>query len=658
MSDSAFPFIIIRCYGTGEENRNFITSTFAAQRQYPGLVNEIWFSGNVLEAWQQNELLARQSLPFRNECRQLGIDFSYQHGITLNHSGDGKHHADIFSPEAWAVDIDGERAWGMFCANSPEARQYTLETAEKFLALLQPDSYWPDDDLRLYRKGGKNYCFCDRCIAKFNRRFGGSFTRQELKEALFGDMPDAGVRRQWMKFNGETLGEFAALFRAAVAKVLPRCRLGIQTVYSDWRYDGDDFRPMIEALAGAEKAPVGVRPGACYYDERTPREMLMKSLCAGEEAARCKAYNNGGQICYEAENWPHISARKSPEAQMIECALMLARGMDSLALYWGSDKNDEGEANYRFYFDTLAQYKAYFLAIREACKNSHLAGGTFFHGGNFAAGKNWCSVADEDELFWMSNGVPIVRESSECEFFMLNQRAVKELAGADLPKLFANTVLMDMEAFEALKAGFPGLKFPEKVELEALSASSKAAGADELYECFERKFQALDFSKLIHPKSGDVKSFSTFTNNSDAAGICTIPTEYGGNVVLIQYMNRFMLNGFRRKAILDALDSVIPGGMAVRLLTNGFAVNVIARKSDRSGKTAGAFLLNLSIGATPELEVAIRNPEYQEYELILPRRPPVKLVPYTAGENELCFRIPALSGWQSALIAGSSRMSK
>ena len=126
----------------------------------------------------------------------------------------------------------------------------------------------------------------------------------------------------------------------------------------------------------------------------------------------------------------------------------------------------------------------------------------------------------------MSNGVPIVRESSECEFFMLNQRAVKELAGADLPKLFASTVLMDIEAFEALKAGFPGLKFPEKVELEALSASSKAAGADELYECFERKFQALDFSKLIHPKSGDVKSFSTFTNNSDAAGICTIPTEY------------------------------------------------------------------------------------------------------------------------------------
>ena len=85
----------------------------------------------------------------------------------------------------------------------------------------------------------------------------------------------------------------------------------------------------------------------------------------------------------------------------------------------------------------------------------------------------------------MSNGVPIVRESSECEFFMLNQRAVKELAGADLPKLFASTVLMDIEAFEALKAGFPGLKFPEKVELEALSASSKAAGADELYECLK-----------------------------------------------------------------------------------------------------------------------------------------------------------------------------
>lgn len=164
----------------------------------------------------------------------------------------------------------------------------------------------------------------------------------------------------------------------------------------------------------------------------------------------------------------------------------------------------------------------------------------------------------------------------------------------------------------------------------------------------------MNHNTVITPVSEDVKKFSCFTHDPEhTAGVCTIPTIYGGNVVLMQYFRGWMWNGFRRKSILDALDSVIPGGMSVRLMTNGFSVNVLARKDDQTGKTIGAFLLNLSIGETMDLELAIRNPAFEEYQMFLPKQAePVKLTLLSGTASEKRYRIPALTGWQSALIAG------
>ena len=652
MKQQEWPFIIIRNYGTGLENKNFIRCTFEAQRRYPGLIEEIWFSGNALAAWEVNQKLALENLIFRDECKKLGICFSYQQGLTLNHAPDGNKRQDIFSEDAWAVSDTGERCFGLFCANSEEAREYTRKQAENFLALLQVDSYWPDDDLRLYSKPSGNICFCDRCLGKFNQKHGYHFTREQLVEQLFGENPSAQVRYEWTLFNGESLGGFASSFRHAVDHVLPSCRLGIQTVDSNWQYDGPDYKPIIENLAGPEHQMVGVRPGACYYSDASPRDMLFKVLAVGEEAARCKNYGFVGQLCYEAENWPHISALKTPEAQMTEAALALASGMDSLALYWGSDKNAESDENYAFYYDTLAQYKPYFTMIRDAFQHSHLTGGSLYHGGNRMGEPEWLATDDSIEIFLQYNALPIVRKSSKSEFYILNHRAVRELAEEDLTPVFSRTVLMDVAAFRLLKTRFPLLKFPEKVRFTDIDGNAHAAGGEDIYECFESRYQALNFHTMIHAESPDVKAFSSFSHNADAMGICTISTEFGGNVVLIQSLDGQLWTGYRRKSILDALDSVIPGGMAARLITNGFKINILTRQDDRNGKTTGVFLLNLSIGGTPDLELAIRNPAFTEYQIIIPKQDPVKLIPVSETATEKRFRIPGLNAWQSVLIAG------
>ena len=453
-------------------------------------------------------------------------------------------------------------------------------------------------------------------------------------------------------FQRRKSGRFAAVFRAAVDRVQPDCRLGIQTVFSHWQYDGADYKPIIEALAGTGRRPVGVRPGAAYYVEDTPRNMLVKVLGAGEEAARCRQYGLVGQLCYEAENWPHVSAQKSPESQMIECASALASGMDSLALYWGSDKNAESYENYDFYFENLARYKPFFQAIVHATANTRLAGGAIYHGSNRFAGANWCSKADEDELFLMTNALPIVRESSIKSFLILNRRAVEELSEKDLQEVFSGTVLMDTEAFQLLAERFPQLTFTSAIRIKNADGVSLAAGGEAFYECFENKYHALDFKNVIYPQTDAVQVFSSFSHDQSAAGICTVPADFGGTVVITQYLNGRIWNGYRRKKTLDALDSAIPGGMPVRLMTDGFAVNIVAHCDCSSGKTAGAFLLNLSIGSTPQLELAIRNPAFAEYQLITQGEEPVKLSDVSGNAAEKRFIIPPLRGWQPALIAG------
>ena len=44
----AWPFAILRNYGSYEANRAFLDRVFAAQERHPGLIEEIWFGPGLL----------------------------------------------------------------------------------------------------------------------------------------------------------------------------------------------------------------------------------------------------------------------------------------------------------------------------------------------------------------------------------------------------------------------------------------------------------------------------------------------------------------------------------------------------------------------------------------------------------------------------------
>ena len=86
-----------------------------------------------------------------------------------------------------------------------------------------------------------------------------------------------------------------------------------------------DNRVLLAALSGPNGRAVGIRPGAGYYAESHPRDMVNKCLSVAREAERCRDYGFVRNVCYEQETYPRRILQKSPGAIVTEGTLALAR---------------------------------------------------------------------------------------------------------------------------------------------------------------------------------------------------------------------------------------------------------------------------------------------------------------------------------------------
>ena len=647
-----WPFAIVRCYGTGDENAQFLEALFAAQERHPGLTEEVWFcGGGTGSASNAYEQAIAPNLGWRDRCRSHGIAYSYQQGNTLGHDDGGRN--DKFLDDAWAVNEKGVKWPGIFCVNSPAALASNRRFMELVLKELQPDSYWPDDDMRLSKARwlGGYICLCERCIALFNKETGGCWARETLAKMLrdtANDTPEgARVRDAWSQFNARSLGRLAAVYRETADRVRPSCRLGLQLCDIRVQYQETEPRIFLEALSGNGRTAIGVRPGGGYWDERNHEKFVQKAVVETMmESTRCRSYGFVKQCCYEAENWPHIAALKTPGSMMLECATVLAAGCDSLALYWGSDKNAEPRETYDFFFETFATWKPYLLAVREMSANTRPAGVSEFIGENTRLPNDWGWRNIHQCVRLAENAVPISVKYGAIEAYWLDGERARTLSRGDLPKIFAKPVLMTANAFPVLAKAFPDVVFLKKVDVR------DCAG----YETFADGCRAMNVSAAFIPKAADVKPLSGLTvEGAGSCGSCLIPTEFGGTVIGVQGIDMSknlagcqLWTVARRKTILDALEAAVPGKMRARLLTGGHSVEVIVR-ADVDGKTAGVFLLNPSMGATRPLKLAIRNGKSSSWR-VLSQNGTVPGSTERRSDDEVVVALPPMLPASSCLI--------
>ena len=404
-----WPFIVIRHTHAINDSPETFGRLIDCHRRHRGACDEFWFSAGGRSVPKAVGEACAKFARFRPLCDEVGIALSYQQGLTLGHgeAHDGKPKPDEqkFPDDAWQVDQKGNRIH-ILCPRSPDVIAYERAYAKAVIGASNPASYWLDDDLRLgiYKPNG---CFCGRCIAAFNEKTGGGWTRETLVAKLFSKAVREPVRAEWVEFNAESLAEYAAAVRQAADELKTPCRLAYQSVWADATYTASSYRKLLEALSGKDRRPVGIRPGAGFYNEEKPRGMVKKCLSVAREAERCRKY--GGlvaSVCYEQETYPRHVLHKSPGAIMTESALALASGCDSLSLYWYSHSAPEPVEEYDRFVRTLAEARPYFERLAASTRRTKLGGVARFVGsaalelGNF-------DLRDAKDFELACAGVPV-----------------------------------------------------------------------------------------------------------------------------------------------------------------------------------------------------------------------------------------------------------
>ena len=421
-----WPLVVIRHTSALNDAPEVFARLMECHKQHPGACDEFWFSGGLRKTPEGAALAAEKIAAFRPLCDEAGIRLSYQQGLTLGHGvanfGTAKPGEQEFPDDAWRLDADGKRI-PYLCPRSPFVLNYAHDFAKAIIGTVKPDSYWLDDDLRLGASKPQG-CFCDRCIAAFNAKTGGTWTRAELAKRLFSKASREPLRTQWGEFNAESLALYAAAVRAAADELGSDCRLGYQAIWADATYNGPDYRPLLEALSGPSHRPVGIRPGAGFYTEAEPRGMVAKCLSIAREAERCRSTGGArvaprslsvATICYEQETYPRHALHKSPGAIMTECAFALASGCDSLSLYW-----------YDRFVQTLAEARPYFKRLAASTRRTRLGGVARFVGSAASETPDF-DLRDMKDFDLACAGIPVTVAESGTKVFYLTEKSRREM---------------------------------------------------------------------------------------------------------------------------------------------------------------------------------------------------------------------------------------
>ena len=595
---SNWPFIVIRHDMGVNDDPDVFARLMECHARHPGACDEFWFATGSRKTIPDLEKECATFARYRPLCEKAGIVLSYQQGLTLghgeNHDGKPAPGEQTFPDDAWQMRADGARL-GFLCPRSPFVLDYERAYAKAVMRVANPGSYWIDDDLRL-GVSKPDGCFCPRCIAAFNAKTGGRWTRGELARRLYDkEVPQEPLRAAWSDFNAESLAIYATEVRKAADELGSPCRIAYQSVWADCLYTASSYAPLLAALSGPDRKPVGIRPGAGFYVEAEPRGMVRKCLSVAREAERCRSGGGrrppnpldnarpfqGGEaadfqprrgdfkpegpfpagagncvasICYEQETYPRHVLHKSPGAIMTECALALASGCDSLSLYWFSARTHEPVEEYDRFLKTLLRARPYFELLAASTRRTRLGGVARFVGSAAAQTPDF-DLRDEADFDLACAGIPVTVAGPGASAWYLTEKSRREMT------------------------------------------------------------------------------------DSDRAALASMP------VVDVADVGKYPV-GPRRTQLLDDLDAATGGAFPVRVDALR-PLRILPRVRD-DGRLDSVTILNLSIGSTDEIAVRVRRPvsrtaRVQSATMAAPE--PVACAPGSTPE-EVVVTLPDVAGWQ------------
>ncbi|MBE6938676.1 MAG: hypothetical protein E7460_09095 [Ruminococcaceae bacterium] len=633
---------------------------FEALKNHPGCFTDVWL--NTAYGYPKNEdhfKTADYYSGLAEKFRSKGINVSLQLSNTIGHGTymairdcSGLVHPG--SPVRKIVGHDGKVCEFGFCWNDPFFRSYITEHVAYYVKKVRPAELWIDDDLRATNHAPVNFgCFCESCMADFNRRNSSDYTREELvAEFLHGDI---SLREKFIGFIREGLADFVTDICRAVHENCPDTVVCLQNG-ANGPYTGPDLAHLFDAMLKTTGHAPMYRAGAGTYDDHDPNEIIAKAVNLEFQHSKLPSYVT--RKCPEIENLPNTASGKTMTGTALETAVDLAAGATDISYAMlGSIPED-----FDFYlkgFEIFAAQRPYWERLAGVSARSVHGGITYAH----TKVPHLRPLRPEDDLysfnfehygcfhFMQRWGIPVGYAPREKGVNLLHPWPAGQMSDRELEELLSQSVITDGETVNLLAArGFDlGVRAEPLPELDCLRARelftshpANDVGSREYASSFFAPGPANHYALTALPESAE--PLGRYAHDPKLVTDAVITTPRGGRWAIIGYSPwKYTVPTFQRERFAKIADYIAPGAVSSRVLSPVQA-HALVRVDRETGKTLALSVLNCTVEPWENVKLLIRNPQVESFTLITQYDGQTALLPEKT-EDGFVLTLPRLSPW-------------
>ncbi|MBE6657869.1 MAG: hypothetical protein E7604_05420 [Ruminococcaceae bacterium] len=662
----------------------FIEDFIRIVKENPGSCDEVWLATAYgFPPLSVHREMAAALGETAEKLRGAGLRVSLQISNTIGH---GQYMAArdcsglVYdgSPVRNIVGPDGIVSRYTFCWNDPVMREYVKEEIAAYVREIRPHTVWIDDDLRSDNHAPVGYgCFCDDCMARFNRANGTSYTREELVHEI--NRGDTSVRRAFVAQMRDGIADFTYEVYKTIHEICPECYAGLQN--GAHGYSGGDHVYIYEAMYRATGLEPKSRPGGGAYSDHNPLEFLSKADYLSCQNARLPA--SVREIRPEIESLPDVCYGKSIAGTCFETTLYLASG--ATAMSYAIMMNDYEDMDWHGeMLAAFARQRPYWERLARASQNTVRGGLTLCMGhemwmrplydgeGDFAWSAEPVYTAEQ----FRPLGFGVTFDAVKNPVYLLHPGHVPMLTDEEIRHLLTCPVITSGDVLCALAArGFDS----------CFSASARPISTAQLYETFtdhpvnaayteteggvvrRRWSQSFSYTagQAIVDRDGTTEPLGYYASDS-AQAVPEFPGEEHpfGCADAIVYTDagaRWAVFGHnpwnntvssrRRAQLLAAVDYISDGALTAWLDTPA-KVQLLPRE-DSEGHLTAVSMVNLTVGPSAPLSLRLRNPALKPGQTTVlfcsMTEPPCHLPLLRVGDDYL-VSVPPLDAWSIGTV--------
>ena len=638
----------------------FIDALINEIKNHPGSCDEVWFATDYgfppLKTHESDAALLREQA---EKFRAAGVRVSLQLSNSIGH-GQYMRVRDCTgliyagSPVEHMVDANGTTAGYCFCWNGENFRKYTFAALRYYLRAVKPYCLWVDDDLRAVNHAPVEHgCFCPACIEKFNARFGTSFDREGLTDAIHKDVE---TRKKHIAFLRDTLEDFTTELGRIVAEEAPGCRMGWQGC-ANGGYTGYGYAFIFDAMKASTGFAPGSRPGGGAYNDYSPAGFINKSTFLAYQNLMLPNYVKDRRP--EIESLPDVVYGKSIPGTCFETSCYLAYG--NTAMSYAILMNDYEPMRWHGeMLGAFAAHRKYWEKLSCISKQGTLSGLTpYFPKTAYLFASKEPFDYSEEEIFFAEPlrflGIPIAFTNEESDVYLINGRIAETLNEEEIGFLLGKNVVCDGKAVSILAKR--GVLKNITARETSVQEKRERFTSHVINRGMENRtwggqiWRQNDYELLGRDLEVISEYYTLSAGNDETVGIASavFTTEKGMKWACFAFdLWERTKSTEKRQQLLNTCRYLCGKGFMAELLTPLQACVIPTQNCD--GKCLAVSLINCTVGESGEMKLRISDPAADRFIFRGQYCNETVLHAEKTGGNNYEISLPSIPAWSVATV--------